>query len=86
VGLVLCFSGWVYYLNDHLEEGINNMQKALSLCQEADFQLGVWICLSQISEVEFSAGNYSSALNHQLQAISIAESSRNLVSLLTSLF
>lgn len=84
-GLLLGFLGWVLYLNNQATVGRERLRQSLTTCEKLDFQLGAWISLAQLSEIEYGEGNYVLALQYQQKAMITAERHQSMAGVMNAL-
>jgi predicted ATPase/DNA-binding CsgD family transcriptional regulator len=73
VGLLLALLGLVLYSRGELDAGRERAKQGLITCQSVNFQLGVWLCLSILGELEIRERNYEAAYGYHQMALTYSE-------------
>jgi predicted ATPase/DNA-binding CsgD family transcriptional regulator len=85
VGLLLAFFASALTLSNQIEAGRKNAQQGLITCQTANFQFGVWMCLTILAQVRHIEGHHLAAYDYHYQALTHADQHRNLYGTVQSL-
>lgn len=85
VGMLLAFLGWALYLNDQPDAGREHAKQGLVTSRSSNFQMGIWISLAILGEIELSESRYEVAYSYHRQGLAHAEQYQDLFGTIQSL-